>query len=203
VFNIEKILGIGIYTWIALICAVLFSTIAHLFVFKEKIKKIIYLIKRPQALIKVVLHLPTGYFIEYWRLIPNNKTFTIGKQVYLYIDKSVINPHKKDNTQELNDLNIKSASEIKKRFSKYPEIHYTYNNPNPIDFIGVIKGKSDLNFNATELKLFKETDLFTKMLSLAQQDFLLVLNLIFSGIVILLLIISLAQQFGLFDKIKG
>ena len=149
---------------------------------RELIRKKWYEIWNKEKLIKIVIHYPTGYFSEYWRLIPPKENYKVADGIYFYNKDKLISPKEifgiegKDKKiyaeiegkkYALDDKEIR-----KKRFSIYPEIHYFYGNPRPLSF--KTKEKSG-ELSASELSDFQENDLFQKMLSLEDEKRMLML----------------------------
>ena len=187
--------GVRIWIWTYL----LFSTIMFLgvmiYFFKEKIKKTYYAIRYPEKLYKVVMHFKGNMYKEYWRIIPDNKITDFKNKKYFYDEKTIIKDTKmffrpeKDNKVLFTNIEGKkyTFSEffgVKRRWNKFPEIHYFYNNPNPIKFeldehhksnvkknvTSEISEGTELKLSSHQLNMFKENDLFSKLLTLKGQE---------------------------------
>src|SRR3990172_2098832 len=161
--------GVKIWIWLYL----MFSFSALLFVlisfFKEEIRKFIYSTRYPEKLIKIVMHYPSNIYKEFWRLILESEFFELSGHSYKYDEKKLIKDYdifaklkkgKKEKSYYITingkDYEIDELKAQKYRWRKYPEIHYFFNNPNPIDFNATAK-KADIS--AILLNEFKENDL--------------------------------------------
>ena len=199
-------LGVRGWIWGYLAFSVAVFIFVLIWFYKEKIRKKYYEIRFPEKLLKVVIHFKSGYFKEYWRLIPDTEEFIIDSKIYKYSDKKVL----KDNEFYLRKKNaalkavvdgkeydINDKCKLIRRWRSYPEIHYFFNIPIPIDFD--LSSKS-LEFSSKQLQEFKDNDLFGKLLSLDAEKNMLVFLLVMAIINILISAFILAKIMGWLDK---
>lgn len=195
--------GARIWIWLYLLLSFVLFLAVIIYFYKELIRKKYYEIFLPEQLIKIVMHYPSNMFKEYWRLIPDTKIFNIGRKIYNYNDKNLIKTN--DNFLRQHE-SIKPYFEIeghkyymdelvklKKRFTKYPEIHYFFNVPSPINFK---YDDASVKLSSEQLEIFKENDLFNKLLSLENEKKMLML-------VFLLCIINFLVTAFILAKIMG
>lgn len=169
---------------------------------REFIKKHYYLFRYPEKTIKVVVHYKNNIFKEYYRIIPSDKYFILEGFRYCYSDERIIKDNDFFMTQargrnvikigklefDFHDLGV-----IRKRKSVQPEIHFFYNNPNPIIFD---TNSQVLELSAKELSDFKENDLFAKLLTLETERTFLLFILIIGIVTLLISIVILAKVMG-------
>ena len=165
--------------------------------YRERIKKFIYGTFRPEELVKVVLFYPNSMFKEFYRLIPSDNQFTISGKIYAFDSKETIKPNdffikNKNATQKIiidgNEYDYFKDNQIKRRWNSETEIHYFFNNPTPIKYE---TSKKAIELNGHHLEQLKQNDLFGKLLSLQDQNkmlmfviILVVLNTLISGFVL-------------------
>lgn len=174
-FLYQSFLGVRIWIWAYLLFSWLFVVGWVIYWRREYIREKYYKIRFPEKVIKIVIHYKTGLFTEFWRLIPDLKYFIFNSKQYLYHDKKVIKENdffikgdkKLTATIDGKDYNLNEKLKIKGKKRKYPEIHYFYNNPNPIDF-DFSDTKAELS--SKELQQFKDNDLFLKLLTLSDTE---------------------------------
>ena len=148
--------------------------------YQETIKFWVLKTFKPERLIKVVMHYPNNDLKNFWRLIPEDDLLSIGHEKYIYgreelstIKDKFILKNKDESRYVLidgvnYDFNVLCLE--KKRFDKFPEIHYIFGNPLPIDFTYFTKKKADgvsvVDLSARQLEMLKKNDLFAKLLRL-------------------------------------
>ena len=172
--------GVHLWVWLYLgLSVVLFISVAMYF-YREVIRKKYYDIRFPEKVLRIVIHYKSGYFKEYWRLVPDNDFFVIDKKQYQFNDSSI----KKENDFFIEgkapkqiirvdgkEYQFDNLFSLKNRWKKYPEIHYIFNKPSPLNFD---LAKDELDFTASQLEEFKENDLFKKLLTLdTERSFLM------------------------------
>lgn len=179
IFN-SRFLGIRYWIWIYFILNLLFGLLILLYWKREDIKRLYYTLRYAEKVVKVVVHFKGGLYKIYWRLIPAQKIFEIDKKIYNFDDKVVLKEadffSKKDKggehfTIDKKRYNLNKELMIKRKGSKYPEVHYLYNIPTPLTFD---ISKKAIKFSGTQLQEFKENDLFTKLLTLQEQKNLII-----------------------------
>ena len=199
----EKIWGVALWIWLYFIINNVTVTGIMIYLFKEKVRKVYYQIKFPEKIIKVVIHYPTGMYRQFYRLIPEEKTFSIDKKRYGFDDKLLIKnndfyAHKNynDNSTTINiknkTYNFETEAKIKYRWDKYPEIHYFYNVPNPIKFD---IEQNEIKFNALQLEEFQENDLFKKLLTLRDEQRFLMIIAVITGLTLVGVVLMALRMF--------
>jgi hypothetical protein len=204
--GIFDILVFGVHLWIFLymFAGFLFVVAIILYIKREILFKIYYTARFPEATLKVFIHYPGNLYKIYYRLVPDKDTFEINKKLYYYNDKKL----QKENEFYLMNTDkgwqIKIEGKIydapkfierliKRKGSKYPEIHYLYNCPNPLDFS--VKDKM-IKLSSMDLNELKNNDLFQKLLSLESEKVTFI-------ILIVLAIANLLITMYLLAKISG
>jgi hypothetical protein len=201
------ILGARLWIWMLLVVAVLFLAWILLVVFKEFRRKIWYRIRYPQKCIKVVIHFDSGYFNEYYRLIPRYDRFTIEKLDYIFNEKVVKKHNETYLVGKKDDLyahaggkryTIRARNLLKKRFNKTPVIHYFYGEPLPLDLNDLrVKNKRWTSAVINDLTL---NDMFAKLLFLKEERNFLVLIVIIVCMNAVLTLLILLKVFGVLDE---
>jgi hypothetical protein len=169
---VVKVWGVSLLIWILFLISILTGIIVLLYWNREKIKYHYYTLRYPERTIKIVMHYKNNQFKDFWRLIPPLDTFEIEGKQYAYTDKSLLKENELFAEFKKEDLTfkfegkeyiIKSDHILKKRGRIFPEIHYFYGYPLPLDFDIT---KKDIDFNSSQLTIFKDNDLFVKLLTL-------------------------------------
>lgn len=205
IFGLEGVGWFDIRWWIWLYF--FFSIVMGLFIGiywqREKLKKYYYLVRFPEQIIKVIVHYGTGLYNVYWRLIPDDNIFKINAKVYEFNDEKILKENDFFADKRKNKKTIIKVDDIEYEFEnlalisykggKYPEIHYFYNNPKPLDF-----GLSDskLKFSSKQMHDFEQNDLFTKLLTLTQERTTMMIIMIVCIINILINAVMLAKMMG-------
>jgi hypothetical protein len=206
-----------LFIWIFFLLSLLIFGYIIWYFFGENIKGWVLRIRSPQRVIKLLIHYPGGYYRTYWRLIPDDHIFKIDKKLYLY-DQNVITkdhefyvatgvrPHPmilvvKDlftktikgkeffHIGDTEEYEFNKMFMIKERFSAWPELHYVYNAPQPLDF----NVKTDkVDFSSASLAEFHETDMIGKLLRLKYESMMMIflIVLIFANLGITLFMLS-------------
>jgi len=183
-------LGARVWMWLYLLVGIIVFLIALCYYYREKIRKKYYMFRYPEKVIRIYIHYANNKFKVFYRLIPDDDFVDIRGLKYNFSNKNVLNNDsycKYDSKQRKFVINIEDKEyniednkiiTLPKR-ENIPEIHYFYNNSNPLNFD--IKSKK-LDFSAKQLKDFKDNDLFTKLLTLRETDnYLKFLMLICAG----------------------
>lgn len=201
-------LGVRLFIWFYFLISIISFSSIIIYYYREKIRSRYYNFRFPEKVIKVTIHYPNNQFKEFVRLIPTDSYFILEGFRYCYSDPRVINDNEffaqgdknrnivsvQGKKYELQDLGI-----IKKRKNVMSEIHYFFNNPKPIIFDCK---KENLILSSEELTLFKDNDLFAKLLTLETEKALLIFCLILGVINILVSVFILAKIMGWLDKKK-
>jgi hypothetical protein len=170
--------------------------------YKELIRKKYYEIRFPEKLIKVVIHYKGGMYKRYWRLVPDDNIFNIGQKQYQFDDKQILKDNdfysrsvagKEKLKIEGKEYDLIQSFAIKYRWEKYPELHYFYNCPLPIMYD--LNTKS-IKFTSAQLNLFKENDLFNKLLTLKDDANIIMILLVLGVINALISAFILAKSMG-------
>lgn len=195
-------LGVRVWIWLYLLFSILGFGAVAIYVFREWIRKQYYLIRFPEKLIKVIIHYKTKHFKIFWRIIPDTDTMTVDGKEYAFDSKLILNPNdvfaKKQGTNlvlgiEGKFYKVDDLLKIKNRWKSYPELHYFFNCPSPLEFDF---SKKKLEFSSKQLKEFKENDLFTKLLTLDTQSQLMFIVLVVSVVSGLISLVILARDLG-------
>lgn len=196
-------LDVRIWIWMYLVFSILALVVVAIYFFREWIRKQYYKIRFPEKLIRIVIHYKTNYFKVYWRIIPDVDTIKLDGKNYAFNSKLILNPNdvfakaKKGTGLKLGVegkwYNVDNLLKIKSRWNKYPELHYFYNAPNPIQFD---MSKKKIEFSSKQLKDFKENDLFSKLLTLDTQSTMIFLVLVASVVGALISLVILARDLG-------
>jgi hypothetical protein len=194
----------GIHIWILLYLA--FSVVAFvgfiIWLNRARIKELYIKWRWPEQVIKVVIHHKGGLYTKLWRLIPESSSFSIGDKVYYFNDKSLVKENeliirqdpKSGNTLMVDGKPYKlTGVPIKAKGNSYPEIHYKFNNPNPIDF-DISSDK--IMFSSVDMKDFKENNLFRELLTMQDNKNMMVILMIIGGVNLLLSLFIVATIKG-------
>lgn len=214
------VFGVRLWIWLYLLFSLFFFGGILVWWKREIIRKIYYQVRFPEKLIKVVIHYPSNLYQVYWRLIPTDKLIKLDKKNYIY-DKNQIGKEKDifiakqdrdsgvvfatDKIHEktkgkkttflidFKEYEFKDFFLVKEKGKSYPEIHYYYNNPFPVDFDPEV----DKNQLAGEqVKDFIENDLLTKLLTLKGEKTMFMIMLI-------LIALNILATFFILGKIMG
>jgi len=167
-------LGVQIWIWLYFILSLILGSGVSVYWYRERIRRKYYEIRFPEKLIKIVIHYKTRFFKEYYRLIPDDNIFVIEGKDYNFDNANILKDNdffvtKKPKTAgsfikvEGQEYQINDLFKIRKKRRDYPELHYFYNVPQPINFS--YEDKS-IKLSAKQLNQFKENDLFSKLLTL-------------------------------------
>lgn len=195
--------GVRLWIWLYLIVSVFVVLGAFAYWFKENLKKVYYMSKHPEKVIKVIIHYKSNLYRIYWRIVPDKKCFIIEKKAYNYEDKAVMKDNdffikqdkKGSKIISVNDklYDFKDTFGIKLRRSNVMEIHYWHNNPSPLEFNF---DKKKLEFSSKQLQDFKENDLFSKLLTLETEKRMMLILLMAVGLNIIITGFVLAKIMG-------
>lgn len=201
-FLTTTFLGVRIWIWFYLVFSMLSFAGVLIWFYRERIKCKYYELRFPEKLIKVVMHYPSKMFRIYWRLIPDEESFTIESKTYSFEDKSLLKDnelftYRKDTGHYLKvnkkEYLIDDLLKIKTRWKRYPEVHYFFNKPSPIDFDFT---KKKIDISASQLDKFKKSDLFVKLLTLTENKQIIVFAIILGILNLLGIIFLIAKQMG-------
>lgn len=191
------------WIWLYFFFSILMGVFIGVYWQREKLKKYYYLIRFPERIIRVIIHYGTGLYNVYWRLVPDDNVFKINAKVYEFDDDNVLKENdffadKKNNEKTIikvdgNKYYFEDLALIKVKGGKYPEIHYFYNNPKPLDYNLTDK---ELKFSSKQKHDFEQNDLFTKLLTLQQERTALMVVMIICGLNVLLSFVMLAKMMG-------
>jgi len=193
--------GARLWIWLLLLISFLMFIGVIAYLKREKIKKKYFMFRYPEKLIKCIVHYKSGMFKIYWRIIPSDDKFYFDNQIYKYSDKKVLKNNdwyvRQQNTSKSivklgdKEFYLEDKAKLNDKEAKFPEIHYYFNNPCPIEF--TTKG---MDFSADDLKNFEEHDLWTKLLTLeGEKSFLLIILFLVIGNMLLTMFI-IAKMMG-------
>jgi hypothetical protein len=196
-------LNIRWWIWLYFLFSILMGLFIAIYWKREALKKYYYLARFPERIIRVIIHYGTSFYNVYWRLVPDDKIFKINNKVYEYNDEKVLKENeffadKKDNKKTIIkvdgiEYNFEDLALIKVKGGKYPEIHYFYNNPNPLDFNLT---DAELKFSSKQMNDFEENDLFTKLLTLTQERTTMMIVMIICILNSIINFVMLAKMMG-------
>ena len=200
-------LGVRVVYWLYFLMSLVCGLIALIYWKREKIKETYYKIRFPEKTIKVVIHYPTGLYKVFWRLIPNQKDFSLEGKRYFYNDDAITKENdfyvqtrgnqliaRIRDGETVTEYNLDDKLRIKRHGSVYPEIHFVNNIPTPINFKDM--DTTDIKFTATDLKEFKENHLFEELLTLEGKKNLMILIMLIGGLNLLVTLFLLAKNMG-------
>jgi hypothetical protein len=192
--------GARLWVWFIVLFAVLCGIAVIIYYYRYKIRIIYWKLRKSEKLIKVFIHYDTGFYKKFWRLIPSSNLFQVEESTYIY-DKNHIIKHRErkdvdDHTKEKpmkilvngKEYNYNEGVQVQDKDSKYPEIHYFFNNPNALIFKNELETQE---MTSEQVEEFKNNDLFHKLLYVdaGQQLMMIVMliciiNLLISGFII-------------------
>jgi len=198
-------LGVRGWIWLYFGFSILGFLGAIIYWYREEIKKRYYTFRYPEKLLRVVIHYIGGTFREYWRIIPDDKIFIVEGKIYKFTDRVII---KSDNEIFATKKNGKILLKIdgktynldreysihKRKDNRFPEIHYYFNNPNPLSFV-VEKGENTLSaFQETE---FRNNNLVSQLLTMDSQKNVMNIVIILLVILVIAVLFIIAKEQGL------
>ncbi len=195
-------LGVRIWIWFYFGLSIILFIGVAIYWYRERIRKKYYEFRYPEKLVKVVIHYKSMMYKEYWRIIPDDMFFSIENKKYEFNDKNILKENEFFSKKSKNKTIIKIKGKeyifedllgIKHRHTKYMEMHYFFNNPNPINFN---LSEKKLDFSAKQLFDFKENDLFAKLLTLQGERSLMMIILILSIVNIIVSMFLVAKIMG-------
>ena len=202
----NQILGIHTYVWIYLLLSIISFIGVLIYINRERLKEYYIKWRFPEKVIKIIIHYPSGLYKRYWRLIPETDDFTFDGRNYNFTDESIIKENdffiRPDQSKLIAIVEGKTyilddRVKIKDKSMRFPEIHYVYDIPTPINFS---HSSNELKFNTKQLADFKDNDLFKKLLTLEGEKSMLVFVI---AICILNLLATLFVIAKLMGWIKG
>lgn len=205
IFGLDAVGWFGVRWWV--LVYFLFSVFVGLAIGiywkREALKRLYYTTRFPERTLKVIIHYKGGLYNIYWRLIPDDNLFKINDKTYEFTDKEILKENdffadKSKNKQTIikvdgNEYTFEDLAQVKQKGSKYPEVHYFYNNPKPLSFDFT---NEKLDFTGKQMSDFEENDLFTKLLKLNQEKSTLM-------ILILISCANLIATFFMIAKLMG
>ena len=208
-----KFLSVRLWIWLYMLFGILVLGIVALMVYKEKIKSKYYKLRFPEQTIRIVIHYTGALYKEFYRIIPTDKIIKLKDVAYFY-DEKVLNRHSEIFAEKEQDKYVftldgkkyeyDNLTSVRQKDRQYPELHYFYNNPNPMSFnqeliqnqtkiTPIEKGKNPIPvMTGKQLKEFETQDFFNKLLNLREQKGLMlmlllltVINMLISGLIAL------------------
>lgn len=198
----NSIFGIRLWIFAYFLLSILLFLGVLIYIKREAIRKKYYEIRFPEKLLKCIVHHKGGLYKVYWRLIPDHDYFIFHSKQYLFDNKAVMKDHdfylrkgKYNWFFEIDGIKydfIKHFN-VKEKKYKYPEIHYFYQKPLPINFD---MSKKQIEFTSKQLQEFKDNDLFTKLLTLQTERQMMTLIIILIVVNVLINFVLLAKNMG-------
>ncbi|MDD5059421.1 MAG: hypothetical protein PHQ60_16310 [Sideroxydans sp.] len=196
-------LGIKWWIWAYFLFSILAGATIGLIYFKEQLKGKYYKIRFPEKVIKIFLHYNTNLYKIFWRLVPENNFFEMENGRYFFDSETVLKENDFFATQDKREKTIiklegkeyefEKLMMIKQKGEKYPEVHYFYGNPRPLNFNLTDK---DLTFSAKDMSEFEKNDLFVKLLTLSQERQTMFIVMIIAGLNLLATMFIIAKMMG-------
>lgn len=214
-------LGARLFYWLYLLFTLIAAAGIYLYINREMVKKSWYSVRFPEKLLHVKIFYPGGHYRDYWRLIPEDNTFELDGGIYNYNDATVLKNNTwfayKDKKEEGRlILNIEDQKyylddrlKIKNRWEKWPEIHFIYGCPWPIDYnkVEIAKQKvkdaqgnisdKEIIFNASDFERFKKSTILTQIYAALTGNALITVLVILVIIVLILSGVQLADRAGI------
>jgi hypothetical protein len=199
----EYLWGVRLFVWLYFLISIVCGMIAIAFWKREVIKETYYKIRFPEKVIKIFIHYPGSLYRVFWRLIPDRDDFSLDGKRYLYEDQKIMREndfyvYNKDNQMvakaQGKEYFLEDKLNIRRKESKYPEIHYIFNVPYPIDFENIDKGS--IEFSAQDVQDFEENNLFEELLTLEGKKNLLIMVLVIVGLTFIVSLFNLAKTMG-------
>jgi len=195
--------GVRGFVWLYFGISLLCGLMVLIYWKREIIKETYYKIRFPEKCIKIIIHYPGSLYRVFWRLIPDRDDFSLDGKRYLYEDDKILRENDFYVQQKDGQLIAKVQNKsyfledklrIKKKGSVYPEIHYVFNVPYPIDFESIDKGV--IEFSSVDVEDFKNNRLFEELLTLEGKKNLMILLLIIGVLTFLLSLVDFAFARG-------
>ncbi|GAG87342.1 unnamed protein product, partial [marine sediment metagenome] len=144
------------------------------------------------------------FFKEFYRLIPDDNIFVIEGKDYNFDNEQILKDNdffvvknKKSNETLIKvdgkEYQINDLYKIRKKKRDYPELHYFYNVPQPIEYN--FKDKA-VKLSAKQLNQFKENDLFSKLLTLDAEKNIFMILIVVCVINSIISFVMLAKMMG-------
>lgn len=221
-FLTTRLFDIQLWIWLFLLFSWSTIGFAFLYWKREQVRRIYYSLRFPERAIRIIIHFPNNLYRVYWRLVPSKRILEINRKKYVY-DKDQVTKdseiyitndgkdkplmyvvqnlftkkdHKGNELIKIGDLKpfvFDAKAVLKQKWTKYPEIHYFFNNPFPLQFD---VSKVDIEINSEQLKELQENELFSTLLSLKGQKLMFLLIAVMVGVNMLITIFILAKQMG-------
>lgn len=189
--------------WLYLIMSIMLCFGVLIYIRREWIKEKYLKIRFPEKVIKIVIHYPgTQWFSVFWRLIPDKPNFILAGKTYLFDDETIIKQNdfyaiKKDDSFKVKvdgityDLN--TNFKVRKRGQPYPELHYIWNVPEPLDFK---LSTEQIEMASTQLDKFINNDLFTKLLTMQGEKSMIMFLMILGAVNLLGTLFVISKLMG-------
>lgn len=183
---IDRFIGIRLVFWLYLLASLVFFVVILLYWNREKIFAAYIKIRWPERVIRIRIIYPGNRYNVYYRLIPDDGNIKVRNQVYFFRDDEIL---KKDDkyikydakepdimiaTIDGHDYHIDKALRLKTVGDRWPELHYIFNNPEPIQYN--VTGKVGLS--ATLADQWVKNTLIEKFLTLKQEQMTLIFLII-------------------------
>ena len=197
----------SVHMWIYLfiIASMLMLAGVMLYVFREWFNLKWLELTKPHKLLKILIHYPGGMVTKHYRPIPLRHKFEMGSENY-YFDKAAIAKYQLQDPDLEHEhfkfivdgkaYEYESSLRIKYRWDSYPELHYFYGNPYPVNWSQSYEAGK---LNSVEDSDMDASNLFTKLLTYSETKQTLEILMILIGICLL---ITIVNSLKLFNVIK-
>ena len=190
IFGLEQVGWFAVRWWIWLYFAfsIIVGIAVALYWKREDVIRIYFQTRFPERVIKIFIHYKSGLYNTYWRLIPDNNLFKINNVTYEFNDKEILKENDFFSLKSKNEktiikikgkkYNFEDLALINQKGRKWSEIHFFYNNPKPLSFDFT---NEKLDFTGKQMTDFEENDLFTKLLTLEQENKKIIILIVMSA----------------------
>ena len=205
IFGLEQVGWFAVRWWIWLYFAfsIIVGIAVALYWKREEVIRIYFQTRFPERVVKVFVHYKSGLYNTYWRLIPDNNLFKINNVTYEFNDKEILKENDFFSLKEKSEktiikikgkkYNFEDLALINQKGRKWSEIHFFYNNPKPLSFDFT---NEKLDFTGKQMTDFEDNDLFTKLLTLEQENKKITILIVMSAFNLFMTIFIIAKMMG-------
>lgn len=208
-FN-TMVFGARLFYWLYLLVTLFGGIGIYVYWQREQLRKFYYSLRFPEKLLKINIFYPGNTKQTYYRLIPNDISFSIDGGTYLYDADAII----KNNDwyafrdkKKLNRLIVRiedkeyyldDLKNIKVKREAWPELYYKFDCPFPIDINGSIidDGKTNIKLKSTTLEDFKKSTLLTQVWTALENPNLIIFVLVLVVISLIIGGVTMGKVFG-------
>lgn len=192
-FMFFRYYNVMLWIWFLLVFTFFGVSGVIVWIFRYSIQARYWEFRWPEKVVKVIIHYPNRSYTEHVRLIPEKDTFNILDKEYLWSEENVISASDQFQTGlklVVNgiDYEYDTTKLITKKRSRHPQIHYFYNNPDPIMYDTT---QHKIRTTAKELGEFHENQLVAQFLMVEEVTKLVMIMLIALGIIGIIMVAAL------------